>query len=220
MSSRTLQMNDKLYSYLLSASLRETESQKKLRETTQKMRAGAMQISPEQGQFMALLVRLIGAKRTLEIGVFTGYSTLSVALALPANGRIIACDVDKEWTDIAQRHWQEAGVRDKIDLRLAPAKETLDRLLADKQGGTFDFAFIDADKINYDAYYEACLQLLRRGGLLAIDNVLWGGKTADETRQDPDTQAIRALNEKLYNDERIDLSLLPVGDGLTLARVR
>jgi len=179
-----------------------------------------MQIAPEQGQFMALLVQLIGAKKTLEVGVFTGYSSLSVALALPADSKIIACDVSEEYTAIARRYWQQAGVADKIDLRLAPAIETLDQLLAASVAQTFDFAFIDADKENYDAYYERCLQLVRPGGLIAIDNVLWSGRAADPLDQDQSTQAIRAFNEKLHDDERITLSLVPIADGLTLALKR
>jgi caffeoyl-CoA O-methyltransferase len=179
-----------------------------------------MQISPEQGQFMRLLIQLIGAKKTLEVGVFTGYSSLSVALALPADGKIIACDVSEEFTAIARRYWQEARVAEKIDLRLAPALETLDELLATGQAKTFDFAFIDADKENYDAYYERSLQLIRPGGLIAIDNVLWSGRIADPHIQDESTQAIRALNQKLRNDERVTLSLIPIGDGLTLALKR
>jgi predicted O-methyltransferase YrrM len=179
-----------------------------------------MQIVPEQGQLMALLVRLIGARRCLEIGTFTGYSSLSVALALPEDGRILCCDINPETTAIAQKYWQKAGVAQKIELRLAPAGETLAALIADGAGGSFDFAFIDADKANYDLYYESCLKLLRPGGLAAIDNVLWGGTVSESHRGDPDTAAIQALNRKLQSDQRIDLSLLPLGDGLTLARKR
>jgi predicted O-methyltransferase YrrM len=176
-----------------------------------------MQISPEQGQFMALLVKLIGAKKTLEIGVFTGYSSLVVALALPADGKIVACDVSEEYTNIARRYWQQAGVEDKIDLHIAPALETLDHLLAAGEAGTFDFAFIDADKGNYENYYERSLQLIRPGGLIAIDNVLWSGKVADTEIQDNQTNKIRAVNRKLHQDSRITLSLVPIADGLTLA---
>lgn len=189
----------------------------KLRQETASHPRSTMQISPEQGQFMRLLVQLIGAKKTLEVGVFTGYSSLSVALALPDDGKIIAADVSEEFTAIARRYWQEAGVADKIDLRLAPGLETLDRLLATGQAETFDFAFIDADKENYDGYYERSLQLLRPGGLIAIDNVLWSGQVADPENQDESTQSIRALNEKLHHDERVTLSLVPIADGLTLA---
>ncbi|MEH2165391.1 MAG: class I SAM-dependent methyltransferase [Nostoc sp.] len=217
MPKQSIGLDNQLYNYLLSVSLREPEILGRLRQETANHPRSVMQISPEQGQFMSLLVQLIGAKKTLEVGVFTGYSSLSVALALPPDGKIIACDVSEEFTAIARRYWQEAGVADKIDLRLAPALETLDGLLATGQAETFDFAFIDADKENYDAYYERSLQLVRPGGLIAIDNVLWSGQVADEQNQDEGTQAIRALNEKLHHDERISLSLVPIGDGLTLA---
>ncbi len=176
-----------------------------------------MQISAEQGQFLQLLIRMLGAKRTLEIGVFTGYSSLSVALALPPDGRIVACDVSEPWTSVARRYWREAGVEGKIELHLAPAVETLDRLLAEGAAGSFDFAFIDADKLNYDNYYERCLELVRRGGLIAVDNTLWHGRVVDDGDQTPDTLAIRAFNDKLHEDQRIWLSLVPIGDGLTLA---
>ncbi|MEH2128256.1 class I SAM-dependent methyltransferase [Nostoc sp.] len=217
MPKQSIGLDNQLYNYLLSVSLREPEILEKLRQETANHPRSRMQISPEQGQFMSLLVQLIGAKKTLEVGVFTGYSSLSVALALPPDGKIIACDVSEEFTAIARRYWQEAGVADKIDLRLAPALETLDQLLATGQAETFDFAFIDADKENYDGYYERSLQLVRPGGLIAIDNVLWSGQVADEQNQDESTQAIRALNEKLHHDERITLSLVPIADGLTLA---
>ncbi|MBN3888014.1 MULTISPECIES: O-methyltransferase [unclassified Nostoc] len=217
MPKQSIGLDNQLYNYLLSVSLREPEILEKLRQETANHPRSGMQISPEQGQFMSLLVQLIGAKKTLEVGVFTGYSSLSVALALPADGKIIACDVSEEFTAIARRYWLEAGVADKIDLRLAPALETLDRLLATGQGETFDFAFIDADKENYDGYYERSLQLVRPGGLIAIDNVLWSGQVADEQNQDESTQSIRALNEKLHHDERITLALVPIADGLTLA---
>ncbi|AVH69668.1 class I SAM-dependent methyltransferase [Nostoc sp. 'Lobaria pulmonaria (5183) cyanobiont'] len=217
MPKQSIGLDNQLYNYLLSVSLREPEILGKLRQETANHPRSGMQISPEQGQFMSLLVQLIGAKKTLEVGVFTGYSSLSVALALPADGQIIACDVSEEFTAIARRYWQEAGVADKIDLRLAPALETLERLLATGQAETFDFAFIDADKQNYDGYYERSLQLVRPGGLIAIDNVLWSGQVADEQNQDESTQAIRAFNEKLHHDERISLSLVPIADGLTLA---
>ncbi|MDZ7963511.1 MAG: class I SAM-dependent methyltransferase [Nostoc sp. DedSLP03] len=217
MPKQSIGLDKQLYNYLLSVSLREPEILGKLRQETANHPRSGMQISPEQGQFMSLLVQLIGAKKTLEVGVFTGYSSLSVALALPPDGKIIACDVSEEFTAIARRYWQEAGVADKIDLQLAPALETLDRLLATGQAETFDFAFIDADKENYDGYYERSLQLVRPGGLIAIDNVLWSGQVADEQNQDESTQAIRALNKKLHHDERITLSLVPIADGLTLA---
>ena len=176
-----------------------------------------MQISPEQGQFMALLIKLLGAKKTLDIGVFTGYSSLVVALALPADGKIVACDVSEEYTSIARHYWQVAGVSAKIDLHIAPALETLDHLLTAGEGGTFDFAFIDADKGNYENYYEQCLKLIRTGGLIAIDNVLWSGKVADREIEDNQTNKIRAFNRKLHEDSRITISLVPIADGLTLA---
>ena len=220
MSRQTLTLSDDLYDYLLEVSLREPPLLTRLREETADLPRSAMQISPEQGQFMALLAELIGARRVLEVGTFTGYSALVVALALPADGRIVACDVDKGMTDIARRYWAEAGVADKIELRLGPAVDTLEALLAEGAAATFDFAFIDADKENYDAYYEGALALLRPGGLMVIDNVLWSGAVADPERQDPDTRALRALNAKLHDDRRISLSLLPVSDGITLARKR
>ncbi len=217
MSKKTLGLDNQLYDYLLSSSLREPEILRRLREETATHHYAMMQISPEQGQFMALLVQLMGAKKTLEVGVFTGYSSLCVALALPPDGKIIACDVSEEFTSVARRYWQEAGVADKIDLRIAPALETLDRLLAQGEAQTFDFAFVDADKSNYDGYYERSLQLVRPGGLIAIDNVLWSGRVADPQVQDKSTQAIRAFNQKLHHDERVSLSLVPIADGLTLA---
>ena len=203
--------------YIRSVSVREPEILRRLGEETARLPDGRMQISPEQGQFMQILIQLLDAKLTLEIGVFTGYSSISVALALPADGRIVACDVSAEYTSIARRYWREAGVEHKIDLRLGPAVETLDRLLAEGKGGAFDFAFIDADKENYDRYYERALQLLRRGGLIAVDNVLWHGHVLNHSVQDRDTHAIRTFNKKLHSDERIWLSLVPIGDGVTLA---
>jgi caffeoyl-CoA O-methyltransferase len=213
-------MTAEVYDYLLDVSLRESPVLAELREVTAEHPMVAMQISPEQGQFMALLIRLIGARRCLEIGVYTGYSSLAVASALPEDGKIIACDVNEEFTAIARRFWDKAGVTAKIDLRLAPAMDTLDELLRDGQGGRFDFAFIDADKTSYEGYYERCLELLRPGGLIAVDNVLWSGSLVDERNQDPDCNALRSLNRKLYSDERVDLSMVPIGDGLTLARKR
>ena len=217
MSKQTLGLEQNLYDYLLSVSLREPTILTQLRQETAQMPRSIMQISPEQGQFMALLIKLIGAKKTLEVGVFTGYSSLVVALALPADGKIVACDVSEEYTSVARRYWQDAGVADKIDLHIAPALETLDKLLTAGEAGTFDFAFIDADKSNYDNYYEQCLELIRPGGLIAIDNVLWSGKVADTEIQDNQTNKIRALNRKLHQDSRITLSLVPIADGLTLA---
>ncbi len=220
MSARTIQVTDALHAYLLRETLREPPLLARLREETAKLPNSRMQISPEQGQFMRLLVELCGVRRALEIGVFTGYSSLSVALALPADGRIVACDVSEEYTSLARRYWDEAGVADRIELRLAPAVETLARLVEEGAGGSFDFSFIDADKENYDTYYERSLELLRQGGLIAIDNALWSGRVADESVQDKDTRAIRALNAKITRDERVSTSMLPIGDGLLLARKR
>jgi len=220
MPRRNIALTDKLEDYCLSVSLRETAVERELRGETALLPLGGMQIAPDQAQLMALLVRLIGARHCLEIGTFTGMSALAVALALPPEGRIIACDVDTEMTAIARRYWAKAGVADKIDLRLAPAMATLEKLLAERQEGRFDFAFIDADKENYDGYYERVLRLLRPGGLAVIDNVLWGGWVADARRKDADTAALRILNRKLHRDERIDLVLLPMADGITLARKR
>jgi predicted O-methyltransferase YrrM len=218
MSRSTLPMTDVLYQYVLDHSLREHPAQAALREATRRHPHGGMQISPEQGQFMALLVRLMGARRTIEVGVFTGYSALSVALALPDDGRLLACDISDEYTRLGQPHWDQAGVAHKIDLRLAPAVQTLDACLAAGEAGQYDFAFIDADKVSYDAYYEKCLRLLRPGGLVAVDNTLWGGDVARPDVRDADTLALRAFNDKLHADPRVDVSLLPIGDGLTLAR--
>jgi caffeoyl-CoA O-methyltransferase len=201
-------------------SVREHPVLAELREETAKLPQAVMQIGADQGQFMALLARLTGAKRCLEVGVFTGYSSLSVALALPEDGNIIALDVSEEWTAIARRYWKKAGVEKKIDLRLGPALGTLDKLISLRQSGDFDFAFIDADKGNYLGYYERCLELVRAGGLIAVDNTLWSGDVADPANQKPDTVSLRAFNDALHHDERIDLALLPVGDGLTLARKR
>ncbi|HEY9741891.1 MAG TPA: class I SAM-dependent methyltransferase [Coleofasciculaceae cyanobacterium] len=220
MLKKTLGLDNQLYDYLLSASLREPDILQQLREETASLPNARMQIAPEQGQFMALLVQLLGATKTLEVGVFTGYSSLCVALSLPPNGKIVACDVSEEYTAVAHRYWKAAGVADKIDLRLAPALETLDKLLADGQAQTFDFAFIDADKGNYERYYERSLQLIRPGGLIAIDNVLWSGRVADPQVQDASTKAIRAFNNKLHQDERVSLSLVSIADGLTLALKR
>lgn len=220
MSNQTLNLTDDLYHYLCSVSLRESEVLKRLRQETSTHPMGQMQIAPEQGQFMALLVQLIGARKTLEIGVFTGYSALVVALALPDDAQMIACDLNEDYTAIAQRYWKEAGVAHKIDLRLAPALNTLDQLIEEGQTESFDFAFIDADKSNYDNYYERSLQLVRAGGLIAIDNVLWSGRVADAETPDNRTRKIQALNQKLHHDPRISLSLVPIADGLTLAMKR
>lgn len=215
-----LPLNEQIYEYLLAVSRPEPDVLRRLREETAKLPRAMMQISIEEGQFLSFLIELTGARRTLEIGVFTGYSALCTAIALPPDGRIIACDVSEEWTSIARRYWQKANVADKIDLRLAPAIETLKQLVADGHANTFDFAFIDADKENYDAYYDHALTLVRTGGLIAIDNVLWDGRVADEANQEPDTLAIRRLNAKLRDDERVTLSLVPIADGVTLARKR
>lgn len=219
MSNRTINLDDKLYEYILRRSLREHPAQTELRAATRRHPHAEMQICPEQGQLMAMLVKLMGARRAIEVGVFTGYSALSVALALPEDGRLLACDINEEFTQLGQPFWQQAGVAHKIDLQIAPALTTLDARLAAGQAGQYDFAFIDADKRSYDAYYERCLQLLRTGGLIAIDNTLWSGAVASAS-QDVDTVALQALNIKLHGDERVDISLLPIGDGLTLARKR
>lgn len=220
MSNRTLMLTDSLYDYLLGASLREPAVLRALREETLRMPRHSMQIAPEQGQFMALLARLVGARRCIEVGVFTGYSSLAVALALPDDGRIVACDVSEEWTAIARRYWREAGVGHRIDLRLAPARQTLDAMLAAGEAGRHDLAFIDADKTGYLDYYERCLRLVRPGGLVLLDNTLWSGRVADPGHDDEDTKALRRCNDFLHRDERVDLSLVPIGDGLTLARRR
>ncbi len=213
-------MNRELYEYLLSSSLRESEILRQLRDETSHHPRRVMQIAPEQGPLLTLLIQLLRAKKTLEVGVFTGYSSLVTALALPEDGKIIACDVSEEFTSIARRYWQTAGVAHKIDLRLAPALVTLDKLIAEGKAETFDFAFIDADKSNYDGYYERALRLLRPGGIVAFDNVLWDGKVIDPQAQDADTVAIRALNAKLQQDERVMISMLPLADGMTLALKR
>jgi predicted O-methyltransferase YrrM len=218
--SRMITMTPALHAYLTEVSVREPDVLRRLREETAALPRAGMQILPDQGTFMALLIRLIGARHCLEIGTFTGYSSLAVALALPADGRVVCCDVSQEYTDVARRYWAMAGVADRIALHIGPARETLDRLLAEGEGQRFDFAFIDADKENYGHYYEAALRLVRPGGLIAIDNVLWGGAVADPAKNDPDTAALKALNHKLHGDERVDLCMLPLGDGLTLARIR
>jgi predicted O-methyltransferase YrrM len=217
MANRTLSLSDALHAYLVEHSVREPEILRRLRAETAQDSMSMMQISPEQGQFMQLLVRLMDARQCLEIGVFTGYSSLAIALVLPMDGRIAACDVSEKWTAIARKYWKEAGVDRKIKLHLAPALETLDQLIASGQTGRFDFVFIDADKVNYMNYYERALVLARTGGLIAIDNTLWGGQVVEMASQSEDTQAIRRLNEKLRLDSRVQISLLPIGDGLTLA---
>ena len=219
MTGKTLPMSEALETYLREVSLSEPGILRRLREETAGLPEAQMQIAPEQGQFLNLLVGLLGAKRIIEVGTFTGYSALWMAQALPEDGRLVACDVSEEWTDIARRYWAEAGVAERIDLRLAPALETLEALLEEERGH-YDLAFIDADKANYEAYYEACLKLLDSTGLVVIDNTLWSGRVIDPEADDEDTVAIRQFNDKLHADERVDLSLLPLADGLTLARKR
>lgn len=220
MSNRTLAVTERIHQYLLSTTVHEPEILAELRQETMRLPMARMQIAPEQGQLMRLLIELTGAKRALEVGVFTGYSALSVALALPAGGRLVACDVNAEWTDVARRYFRRAGVEDKLELHLRPALETLDELLAQGAAGSFDFAFVDADKESYEAYYERCLTLLRTGGVVAIDNALWGGDVADPEKNDAETLAIRALNRRVAADSRVSSSLVPIGDGLLLARKR
>src|SRR5271170_810847 len=217
MPMQDLTIDDPLWEYMRRVTLREPELLSRLREETAALPSSSCQISAEQGQFMALLMHLIGARRTIEVGVYTGYSALAVAQALPDDGQIIACDINEQWTQVARRYWREAGVERKIDLRIGPALATLDNLITDGQGSQFDFVFIDADKTNYANYYERALVLLRPGGLIAVDNVLWYGRVIDASFDDPDTRAIRAFNEQLKNDDRVWLSMLPVRDGLTLA---
>jgi len=220
MTNRTLSMNDSLYQYLLEHSLRESQLMRELREVTAQQEQSQMQIAPEQGQFMALLVELLDARRIIEVGTYTGYSALCMAQAMSGDGELVCCDLSEEWTRIARRFWRAAGVEERIRLRIAPALDTLDGLIERGETGRFDMAFIDADKVNYRNYYERCLVLLRRGGLLLFDNTLWGGAVADAGDQSEDTRALRELNDKLREDERVGISLVPIGDGLTLARKR
>lgn len=220
MSGKSIRMDDALHDYLLHVSLREPPLWARLREETAQLSMARMQIAPEQGQFMALLTRLLNVRRALEVGVFTGYSSLCVAAAMAPDGQLIACDTSAEWTSVARRYWAEAGLADRIDLRLGPALETMDQMLQQGQAEQFDLVFIDADKTNYDAYYERALQLLRAGGVVLLDNVLWSGQVADANVQDEDTQALRKLNQKIHADERVDVSMLPMADGITLARKR
>ncbi len=217
MTERTLPLDDRLQRYVAAHGARETALQRELRRVTQRMPRASMQIGAVQGALLQVLVRATGARRCLEIGTFTGYSALAVALALPKSGRIVCCDVSEEWTAIARRYWKRAGVAAKVDLRIAPALETLDALLREGKAGRFDLAFIDADKANYANYYERCLKLVRRGGLIAVDNTLWGGSVVDARNRTVDTRAIRAFNRRLIRDRRVDIALVPVGDGLTLA---
>lgn len=220
MSNRTISLDDALYEYLLKVSLREDALLRRLRDETLAMPQANMQIAPEQGQFMAMLVKLMGARNCIEVGTFTGYSSLCVARALPPDGKLIACDTSVEWTSVAQRYWQEAGVANRIDLLMGPAEKSLETLIANGGAGSCDFAFIDADKQNYLRYYELCFSLLREGGLIAVDNTLWSGAVIDRTVKDASTAAIRDFNDFLMRDQRVDISLLPIGDGLTLARKR
>jgi caffeoyl-CoA O-methyltransferase len=218
--ARNVQVTDTLYQYILDHSVREPKVLKELHDETAPMKHSGMQIGADQGQFMGLLAKLVGARRCIEIGVFTGYSSISVALALPPDGKIIACDVSEEWTSLARKYWKKAGVDSKIELRLGPAVETLDAMLAKGEAGTYDFVFIDADKTNYLNYYDRCMKLVRAGGLILFDNTLWSGEVANPENKKEDTVALRALNDKLHQDERIDVALLPIGDGVTLARKR
>lgn len=220
MSNRSLGLDDDVYDYLLAHSLREPEILRQLREETAKLPEHNMQIAPEQGQFLSLMVELLGAERIVEVGTFTGYSALAMALALPDTGRLIACDVDQDFTAIAQRYWEEAGVSEKIDLRIAPANETLTELLEEWGPESADLAFIDADKPNYQSYYERCLELLRPGGLMLVDNVLWSGKVADPKDVSANTAALKAFNDKAAKDDRVTISMIPLADGVTLARKR
>ncbi len=220
MSDTTLALTPSLHSYLINHSVREPEVLTELRRITHQLSDSKMQISAEQGQFMQVLIHLLNAKKTLDVGTFTGYSSLVVALALPDDGQVITFDINEDWTGTAKKFWEKAGVTNKINLKLGNAADSLQTLIDHGEAGTFDFAFIDADKSNYDHYYELALQLVRTGGLIAVDNVLWDGKVADTDIHDQSTQAIRTLNEKIYHDERVSISMLPIGDGLTLALKR
>ncbi len=220
MANKTLNLDAELYAYVLDVGLREPEVLRHLREATEREDMSVMRSAPEQGQFMAMLLKLTGAKRVLEIGTYTGYGTLWMALSLPHDGEIITCDVSERWTAVAHKFWEKAGVSDKVHLKLRPALKTLDAMLAAGKQGSFDFAFIDADKINYNEYYEACLKLIRSGGLICVDNTLWGGSVINPAKHDADTVAIRVFNAALKEDDRIELSMLPIADGLTLVRKR
>lgn len=217
MTIRTTYLNDDLYQYIQLKSLREPEILQELRSETSKLSTSSMQVAPEQGQFMGILTRMLAAKKTIEVGVYTGYSALSVAMALPDDGCVVACDINEEWTTLAREYWQKAGQGNKIQLHLAPAEKTLNEMLQAGEAGQYDLAFIDADKANYDVYYELCLQLVRKGGLILIDNVLWDGEITNEANQKNNTLAIRALNDKLAIDDRVFISMVPIGDGLTIA---
>lgn len=220
MSNKTIGISDELAAYIVKVGTREPEVLARLRDETAAIPQHGMQIAPEEGAFLAMLVELTGARRCIEVGTFTGYSSTAVALALPEDGLLVCCDVSEEWTAVARRYWDRAGVAEKIDLRIAPAADTLDQLLADGEQAAYDFAFVDADKTGYDGYYERLLRLVRPGGLIAFDNTLWGGKVLEQDARDLDTRAIQALNAKLADDERVTLCLLPLADGVTLARRR
>ena len=217
MSSSTIGLSNELRKYMLDVSFRDDEILKQLREETLTLKEAQMQISPEQGAFLSMLTKILNAKKTLDIGVFTGYSSLVVARELPDDGLLIACDTSIEWTNIAKKYWRLAKVDKKIDLHISPAKKTLEKLIKDGQESTYDFSFIDADKINYQLYYENSLKLIKSGGIIAIDNVLWSGQVVDKNDSEPATRAIRLFNEKLYQDNRVSISMVPIGDGLTLA---
>lgn len=218
MSSRTIHITERLHAYLVEHGMREPEIMRRLRHETASIPGAGMQISPEQGQFMTLLAELLDVRRAIEVGTFTGYSALAVASAMPADGLLVACDVNPDTTAVGKRYWQEAGVADRIDLQIAPAADTLQALIDDGHSGSFDMAFIDADKTGYLAYYELCLTLLRTGGVMLIDNVLWGGKVADTDVADEDTLAIRHLNDTVLADQRVSMTIVPIGDGLTMVR--
>jgi caffeoyl-CoA O-methyltransferase len=220
MSSRSLSLADDIYRYLFKHSVREPAVLERLREITSGMPGAEMQISPEQGQFMALLVKLSGARRVIELGTYTGYSSLVMALALPADGKIIACDVSSEWTQVARKFWREAGVESRIELRLQPGLKTLDELLEAGEAGRFDFAFVDADKPNYINYYEKLLTLVHPGGLIAVDNTLFVAQASIVHADTALARALRAFNDHVHHDERVDLAMVPIGEGLTLLRKR
>ena len=217
MSSRSHAIEETIYDYMIATSVREPETLAELREETLKLPNHNMQISPEHGQFMGLLVRSLGVKKALEVGTYTGYSSIAVAMALPPDGKMVCCDISKEYTDVARRYWKKMGLESKIELRLGPGIEGLDALIKEGATGTFDFAFIDADKNNYDAYYERSLTLLRKGGMILIDNVFQGGKVADPKATSANVDAVKALNKKIHKDDRVYMSMLPIGDGVTIA---
>ena len=220
MANRTIGISDELAAYVLEVGAREPDVLARLREETAAIPQHGMQIAPEEGAFLAMLVELTGARRCIEVGTFTGYSSTAIALALPEDGRLVCCDVSEEWTSTARRYWEDAGVADRVDLRIAPAADTLDALLASGEEEPYDFAFVDADKSGYDGYYERLLRLVRPGGLIAFDNTLWSGAVLDRDTDDADTRALQTLNAKLAGDERVSICLLPLADGVTLARVR